>query len=366
MAVSVEDVKSAAAAFGLFDQDTIKIAKSDTCLTNETYFISGLGSDKRYILQTLNKTVFKRPHIVMSNIRLVLAHIRGKVEQRGGDVSREAVSLVTTLNGETFHVDKAGEIFRAYKLIDNIFTRSYSDEPEVVGQAASCFADFSRMLMDFDPSLLSESIPDFHDISYLYGVLDSALSEDLHLRADTAKSEIDFAGMRKRESEAFIQHAASAKLPQRVIHNDYRLSNILLDKPTGKPLCVLDFDLLMPGWQPMDLARALVYSGCSCREDEEDLEKCVIDLRLFEEVSKICYSKLKKWITRQEKDLLPMFLKQIAFESGLRYLIDYLCGDIYYKAARPRQNLARARVQFKIVEEVEKNWNSIQTVIKKL
>lgn len=158
---------------------------------------------------------------------------------------------------------------------------------------------------------------------------------------------------------------AEGKVPLRVTHNDTKLNNILFDKTTGKGLCVIDLDTVMPGLAANDFGDSIRFGANHCAEDETDLSKVQFSMELFEVYTKGFLLATGNSLTALEKQTLPWGAKLMTIECGMRFLTDYLEGDHYFHINREKQNLDRARTQFKLVADMEENWATMQHTIEK-
>ena len=162
-----------------------------------------------------------------------------------------------------------------------------------------------------------------------------------------------------------VNAISDGRVPLRVTHNDTKLNNVKLDAVDGRGLCVIDLDTVMPGSLLYDYGDALRFGASSGAEDEIDLDKIYFDLELFEVFTKGFLEEVGDKLTPTEIELLPFSAKLLTYECGMRFLGDYLNGDIYFKTHRERHNLDRARTQFKLVEDIENKLNAMKEIVKK-
>jgi hypothetical protein len=143
-----------------------------------------------------------------------------------------------------------------------------------------------------------------------------------------------------------------AQLPERVTHNDTKLNNVMLDDATGEGVCVIDLDTVMPGLAPYDFGDMVRTTTSPAREDERDLSKVKMQFPMFEALAR-GYLAAAAFLTPAERRLLPFSGKLITYEIGLRFLTDFLSGDVYFKVRREGHNLDRCRAQFTLVQSIE-------------
>jgi Ser/Thr protein kinase RdoA (MazF antagonist) len=318
---------------------------------NDTWLVTchaATGAPARYILQRINGQVFRSPAAVMQNIEHVTAHL--SVQLAGDpDRARRALTLVPTRDGRNWHEDPNGETWRAYPFIEN--ARSYETATSVdqAFQAAQAFGRFQQQLSSLPPPRLHETIPDFHHTPKRFAALEQAIAADAKGRAVLAKPEIDFALAHQSITGVLLQ----ANLPERITHNDTKFNNVLLDEATGESLCVIDLDTVMPGLALYDFGDMVRTTTSPAAEDEQDLGKVTMQFPMFEALVRGYLWAAGEFLTKSEKKFLAFSGKLITFETGIRFLADFLNGDTYFKIHREGHNLDRCRTQFKLVESIE-------------
>lgn len=329
---------------------------------NDTYLIQ-TDCGNQYVLQRVNHEVFKKPIDVMHNINLVTFFLREKIRAEGGDPCREAMTLVPAMDGKMYVQTNAEDVFRMYLLIENAVCYDLIDTPKTFFNAAQSFGRFQRMLADFPAEELRETIPHFHDTFHYYNKLEDAIERDCLGRSKDVVQEIQFIRERVADTHIINQAFASNELPLRVTHNDTKLNNVMFDKNTNNALCVIDLDTVMPGSLLFDFGDAIRYGANTAAEDETDLSKVSLDLNLFKEFTKGYLSELSSSITPIELELLPFSAKLLTLECGIRFLTDYLVGDIYFKIHKLNHNLDRARTQLKLVEDIESKLPQMKQIV---
>ena len=317
-----------------------------------------------YILQLINTGVFKNPTDMMNNICKVTNHIKKKVIQFGGDVEREVMSVLTTVDGKNFFVASNGDTYRAYKYIKDSVTIDGNATPEEFCQAGIGFGKFQNYLADFPISDLVETIENFHHTPNRINKLKETIKTDKFDRVKTCEDVIEYILKNEHEAGVIIDGIQNGSIPIRVTHNDTKLNNILFDKNTKEAICVIDLDTVMPGSLLYDFGDAIRYGASTAAEDEKDLDKVAIDLKLFESFSKGFVTTLKDTITETEKKLLPFSAKLLTYELVVRFLDDYLNGDTYFKTKYLEHNLVRAKNQMKICQDIESKFDDMHKIIK--
>lgn len=333
--------------------------------TYAVYFQFPDGDDKRYILQKINKNVFKNPDELMKNVANVTSYLRESILSGGGDPDRETLNLVKTSKGRDYFVDEEGEYWRIYQFIENTVTLQTVEKPGDMYEAAKVFGSFQKHLADYPADTLFEIIPEFHNTRNRFNQFMKVLEEDVKNRARDVKEEIAFVLGRQNEAGLLADMAQNGELPLRVTHNDTKLNNVLMDKATRRGICAVDLDTVMPGLSLYDFGDAIRYGANPAGEDETDLSRVIMDESLFEAYTEGYLQEAGSSLTDKEAELLPTGAKMMTFECGMRFLTDYLQGDTYFKIHKEHQNLDRCRTQFKLVSDMEKKWDKMQAIVKK-
>lgn len=333
---------------------------------NSTYLVvmRDEGKETQYILQKINNNVFKDVDGLMNNIRLVTEFNRKMITKRGGNPNRESLTLVYTNDGKThyFNEEDCG-YYRMYLFITDAIAYQKIEKPEYFYQSAVAFGNFANLLAQFDASKLVEVIKDFHNTKRRYENLINAINCDKVGRVKEVQEEIKFATDRKELCGKIVSLLESGQMPTKVTHNDTKLNNVMLDAVSGEPVAVIDLDTIMPGSICYDFGDSIRFGCNTAKEDEHDLSKINFNLELFSAYAKGYLSALKGSITKIEKENLAYGAILMTYECGIRFLTDYLEGDVYFHTTREGQNLDRARGQFKLVSEMEKNLDKMQEII---
>nr|WP_317282133.1 phosphotransferase [uncultured Sellimonas sp.] len=335
---------------------------------NATYalYMPGENGDERsYILQKVNSNVFKDPAGVMENIFGVTEYLRGVIREEGGDPDRETLFYIKTKNGCTYFEDNDGEPWRCSNFIENSECYQSVEDPVQFYQSGSSFGHFLKQLKNYPAEKLKETIPDFHHTVKRFGAFQVALKRDLKNRAATCRPEIDFVLEREKDCGVLVSKQEDGTLPLRVTHNDTKLNNILFDAKTGKGLCIIDLDTIMPGLAANDFGDSIRFGAATAAEDEKNLDLMHFDIHLYELYVKGYLEETKDVLTEEEIRSLPWGARLMTLECGIRFLTDYLQGDTYFKTEYPEHNLVRARTQFKLVKEMEEQFETMQEIVRK-
>ena len=338
-------------------------------LINDTFVVEQKTESQtlRFVLQRINHAIFKNPIQLMENIFRVTDHIQTHFPRKDENgFLRNTMTVIPTQEGELCLQTESGDFWRVYSFMENTLTFDSPDKPENVFEAARAFGEFQSWIADLPSPRLHETIPDFHHTQKRFQALEKSIEENKAKRAEEAKNEIEFALERKELASVLVNLQKEGKIPERITHNDTKINNVLLDKTSGKGICVIDLDTVMPGLTLYDFGDMVRTMTCRAAEDEPDLSKVNFEVLLFESLAKGYLSSASKFLTPIEKDHLVLSGKLICFEQGIRFLKDYLDRDIYYKTTRKNQNLDRTRTQFKLVEEIENQEKDLIQIIKSI
>lgn len=335
---------------------------------NDTFLLTFEQADKsrrNYILQRMNKDIFTKPEELMENVINVTSFLRKKIIENGGNPDRETLNIIPTVDEKSFYVDSYGEYWRAYIFIEDAISYDAVEKPDHFYQSAVAFGNFQRLLSEFPAETLHETIEGFHDTKARFAVFKKAVEEDIMGRAASVQDEIKFVLEHEDVANVLGDMLAKGELPLRVTHNDTKLNNIMIDKATGKGICVIDLDTVMPGLAVNDFGDSIRFGASTGAEDEIDLDKISCDMELFELYTKGFTEGCGGKLTEKEIEMMPTGAKVMTFECGMRFLTDYLQGDTYFKIHRENHNLDRCRTQFKLVSDMEAKWQTMQDIVAK-
>ena len=315
--------------------------------------VDAAAGSRRYVLQHINTRVFPKPLDVMANIVRVTRHLGAKLGDAKGGF--RAMVVIETREGATWFRDAQGQYWRCYDFVEG--THPYTegeDDPRRHGyEAARAFGRFQQLLADLPAPPLLETIPGFHDTPARFRALERAADADAAHRAIEAGDELDFARQRQPLTRALDDPFRRGEVPLRIVHNDTKLNNVLFDNQTGAGACVIDLDTVMPGLALHDFGDMCRFGTNTAREDE-DADRVRVNLEVFEALVRGYLESVGGMLNAAERRLLVASTRVITFEIGVRFLTDYLNGDIYFKIKRPRHNLDRARNQFALLASMER------------
>ena len=346
----LQHVLEVASHFDIAEQ-IADITEITTGHINRTYQLH-TDTARSYILQKVNTVIFKDSEGLMNNIHLVTDHLRRKLLSRGRDADREALQLIPSKSGAVFH-RSGDEVWRMYLTITGAKTYDRATSDEMFCEVGRAFGVFQRELADFDAAQLVETIPAFHDTVSRYAYFEEVVANDVVARRREVEEEIAFFMDRKCKAGFIVDGIREGTFPLRVTHNDTKLNNIMIDDETGKGICILDLDTVMPGSVLADFGDAIRFGASTAAEDETDLSLVNMDIDKFTAFAKGFVGGLEGSLTEAEVRALPMGAYMMTLECGLRFLTDYLNGDTYFRIKHPKHNLDRARNQMKLVRDME-------------
>ena len=347
-------IEQAAYAFRLDGEPVAREVLNQGHINTTVKLTTDTGAE--YILQKINKYVFRDPVRLMGNISAVTEYLRQRVED-----PRHALHFIPTYQGLYYHRDQNGEFWRMYDFVGG-FCLDTPECEEDFYQSALAFGRFQQMLSEFPAETLTETIPEFHNTPDRFRKLKESIAADPMGRLAGVKAEVDFFLEREEMGSRLQKQRENGTLPLRVTHNDTKLNNVLLDKKTRKSLCVLDLDTVMPGLSAFDFGDSIRFGAATAAEDEKDLSKVEMDLHLFEIYTR-GFLEAATNLTEAEIQALPMGAYTMTLECGSRFLKDYLDGDVYFKVNYPDHNLVRARTQIKLVADMEKKMDEMNAIV---
>ena len=327
---------------------------------NDTYIVRTEGDAPDYILQRKNHHIFPDVPGMMENIKAVTEHIKSKVQ----DPLRETLTVIPAKDGKLYV--QAGENWWAMCLyIPDTLSYDRADSPELAYQGGLGTGRFQALLSDFDKPL-SETIKGFHNIRWRFQQWDAAIAADNAGRVVTLQEEISWIESRREEMLGFWSLVENGTIPAHVTHNDTKISNILFNKSDGGMLCMIDLDTVMMSTSLNDFGDAIRSYANTGAEDDSNLDNVELSLEMFEAYAKGYLHEQKRTMTPVELDWLAFSAKYITFEQVLRFLMDYIDGDKYYKTAYPDHNLVRTRAQYKLLQSMERQYKEMCEVIRNL
>lgn len=321
------------------------------------------GVRLHYVLQRINRNVFRKPEQVMENMDRVTRHLLAKIHAEKVETRKRTIRLLRTFANQPCVTDERGDVWRAYIFVENARAYDVLETPEQAFKVAQAFGEFQCNLVDLPGPRLHETIPDFHNTPKRLEALRQAIRRDPVGRERRVRREIDFIMKRADETERLLRLQAEGAIPERITHNDTKVNNILIDDLTGDDICVIDLDTVMPGLSLYDFGDMVRAGTSPAEEDEVDLAKVGMRFEMYEALYRGFLSSAGSFLTEAERENLPFSGKLITFEIAIRFLTDYLEGDVYFKVKRPEHNLERCRNQLRMVESIEEQSKRMKDLL---
>ena len=332
---------------------------------NTTYRVETSNCEFDYVLQSINTDVFKNIDYLSDNISRILSHIKNKLSLvfPSDEIFRRSLTLVKTKYGDSYYKDNDGIYWRVFIFITNSETIDFFKNEEYAYLAGAAFGDYQWMLSDLPSPLLYDTIPNFHNTPSRIAQFKKTIALDSYNRLADVQKEVDFLLSFEEEMSSIIKFGKQGIIPKRNIHQDTKLSNILFDK-NGELLCVIDLDTTMPGYLCYDFGDAVRGGMNTGAEDDEDIENVSVDMNLYKSFVKGYAATTKNFILESEIRTLAFGAKLITYEQCVRFLEDYLNGDVYYKCHKPKHNLIRAKAQIALLQSIISNYDDMESIVK--
>ncbi len=319
-----------------------------------------------YLLQRINHYVFKDPALLMRNMALVTDHISSQLRNQGvRDLERRTLTIIPTREGNNYFRDPEGNYWRVLRFIGDHLVFDSTTDPAIAYEGARKFGEFTRMLNDLPSEKVGTIIPDFHNMQWRFTQLKESIRKDQAGRLKLVKGEIDYVESRSKMMLTIHELGEKGEIPLRITHNDTKISNVLFDADR-KGLCVIDLDTIQPGYVTSDFGdgiRTLTNTG---EEDDEHLDRVSMDLGLYEAFASGFLDSTRDILSDTEKNALLYAGLLFPYMQAVRFLIDYLDGDIYYKTKHKEHNLVRTRAQIKLAQDGEAKMDQLKQIIQKL
>ncbi|PIE99770.1 MAG: serine kinase [Maribacter sp.] len=330
---------------------------------NDTYILKTIGGDSpNYLFQRKNGTIFKDVPAMMDNIQNITTHLKAKIVANGGNPLRETMTLVKTHDGGLYQQDEEGGFWTMCLFISDSVSYESADTPELAYSGGKGIGRFQRMTSDYKGQLV-DILPGFHNIRFRFEQWDDILEKDPVGRKSTVEEEISWIEDRRDEMLKFWTLVEDGTIPTRVTHNDTKINNILFDKK-GDVLCMIDLDTVLSSTVLNDYGDAIRSYTNTGLEDDTDLDKVSMDFAIFTAYTKGYLEEAKSFLEQVEIDYLAFSAKYITYEQVLRFLMDYIAGDTYYKIKYPGHNLVRTHAQYKLLQSIEAQFMAMQNTVK--
>jgi hypothetical protein len=324
------------------------------------------GCEHRYVFQAINRNVFKDPYAVMQNVERVTRHINSRVLRLKKDLGGQTLNLFPARTGGSWVEDDHGTVWRCYNHIEGCVTYDVVENTRQAYQAARAFGSFQDLVSDLDANGISETIPDFHHTRKRFARLMEVAAADPLGRLDSVRAEFEFVKARESLTGILLDLVDDGEIPVRVTHNDTKINNVMIDAGSDEAVCVIDLDTVMPGLALYDFGDLVRSATSPAAEDETDLSKVEMQMPMFEALVEGYLDAAGEFINDTEVEYLTHAGKLMTLEVGIRFLTDFLEGDVYFKTHHARHNLDRCRTQFKLVERIEAREDEMQSFVRKV
>ena len=342
------------------DGNFVSAERYGTGHINDTFKLVTTGNT--YIMQRINTSIFREPENLMDNFTRVCQHIAGKIRLEKAvnpNSRRRHLQVIMSHKNEPFFIDADGNFWRCYIFVDEARTYDVLEKAEQAYAAAKAFGAFQNDLADM-PGRLHETILNFHNTPWRLANLEAAVAADKLGRLKDVAPELDYIMAQKDEYSLLLNEVAAGNIFERTTHNDTKLNNVLIDDLTGEGICVIDLDTVMPGLPHYDFGDMVRTGTSPAPEDELDLSKVGMRFEMFEALLRGYLASAGNFLNAREKELLPFSGKLITLEIGIRFLTDYLEGDVYFKIHREKHNLDRCRTQVKLAQSIDSQFDAMR------
>ena len=355
----MDNYKAAEKVIGnfLIDGELEKIKVNTQGHINST-FVSTFVKDgirTKYTHQKINRNVFKNPKEVMENIVAVTQHIEDKVSSFP-DKDRRVLKVIFTKDNLPYYIDEDGEYWRTYIFIENVNTYDKIPSVNAARNLGKGIGNFQKQLSDFDGSRLNITIPHFHDMNLRYRQLDDAVKADVKGRCAQVKAELDFLYANKERGCRIWDDFEKGILPNRVTHNDTKMNNVLFDPESDEAVCVIDLDTIMPGTILFDTGDMIRTACNTAEEDEKDFSKVSFNAEMYKSLIGGYMESADSFLTKEEREGIKESGRVITQIMAVRFLTDYIAGDVYYHTAYDEHNLVRCRTQLGLIKSMDEQW----------
>ena len=355
----MDNYKAAEKVIGnfLIDGELEKIKVNTQGHINST-FVSTFVKDgvrTKYTHQKINRNVFKNPKEVMENIVAVTQHIEDKISSFP-DKDRRVLKVIFTKDNLPYYIDEDGEYWRTYIFIENVNTYDKIPSVNAARNLGKGIGNFQKQLSDFDGSRLNITIPHFHDMNLRYRQLDDAVKADVKGRCAQVKAELDFLYANKERGCRIWDDFEKGILPNRVTHNDTKMNNVLFDPESDEAVCVIDLDTIMPGTILFDTGDMIRTACNTAEEDEKDLSKVSFNAEMYKSLIGGYMESADSFLTKEEREGIKESGRVITQIMAVRFLTDYIAGDVYYHTAYDEHNLVRCRTQLGLIKSMDEQW----------
>ncbi|SEB81823.1 Ser/Thr protein kinase RdoA involved in Cpx stress response, MazF antagonist [Tenacibaculum sp. MAR_2009_124] len=320
---------------------------------NTTY--KATTANRSYILQKINHSIFKNVEELSKNIIRITEHIASKASKGKDDFT---LKVIPSKNNEGFYKDSEGNYWRMFNYLENSTTFEVLESIEQANSLGKAFGNYQKLLIDLPAPNLFEILPDFHNTPLRIEHFNKSITVNFENRKENAGEEINYLLNLAPEMGDIVALGNQKKIPLRSIHQDAKLSNILFNTDNDD-FCIIDLDTTMPGYLCYDFGDAVRTGMNTAGEEEKDISKASLNMNLFKPFAKGYAKASKQFITKEEIKTLVLGAKTITYEQAIRFLADYLNGDIYYQTSYPENNLIRTKVQIELLKDIIEKYDEM-------
>jgi serine/threonine protein kinase len=331
---------------------------------NDTFKVSIGGGNVSYLLQKINHHIFPNIEGLMQNIQLVTDHLKKVLDGKVDNVNKHTLTIIPCRNGKRYYKDPSGDFWRMFILLDNVKSYDIVETYQQAYAGGRAFGQFQKQLSTLDARQIIEVLPNFHNIDFRLDNLQKAIEANKANRLSEVEDLLAFIDSRKDRMRTILLMAENNELPLRITHNDTKFNNVLLDE-NDNVQCVIDLDTVMPGYVAYDFGDAIRTIINSAAEDEKDLSKVQLNIPLYQAYAEGYIAEANEFLTEKEIESLFYGVLLLPFMQAVRFLTDYIDGDLYYKIHYLDHNLVRTRSQIKLVQELETNEEFLREILNK-
>lgn len=355
-----QDLKQIASQFKI-EGKVESVAQLGEGFINDTFIVKTAGDTPDYLLQRKNSSIFTDVPAMMDNIQKVTTHLKRKIEAKGGDPLREALTVIPANDGKLYHLDSERQYWAVCIFIKDTIAYQRASDAELAYKGGKGIGLFQAMLADFHEPL-TDILAGFHNIRYRFKQWDDTLAKDPVGRKASVATEIEWVESRRKEMLAFWELVEKGEIPTRVTHNDTKINNILFDKK-GDVLCVIDLDTVLSSTCLNDYGDAMRSYTNTGLEDDTNLANVSMNIDIFKGFTRGYLSEAASFLTKSELEYLAFSARYITYEQVLRFLMDYIDGDKYYKTKDKEHNLTRTRAQYKLLTSMEEQYDAMKKIV---
>jgi len=347
------------------DEDDFEIIPFGSGHINDTYLVkSKTGHSPAYLMQKINKFVFKDIDGLMNNMARVIVHLKEKIAKTHlGNPETAVLTLVASKTGKYYYQDEQDNYWRITHFLEDTQSYDLVTTEQQAFQGGMAFGSFQNLLSDLDPATIIDTIPDFLNIEKRINDFNKAIKNDSAGRLKKVLPEVEFLSSWSTAMNEILILGKAGVLPLRITHNDTKFNNVLLDRDNNIQ-CVIDLDTVMPGYVAYDFGDAIRSIINTAEEDEQDLDAIQLNIPLFRAFTKGYLSQTKSFLTEPELKSLIKGVLLLPYMQAVRFLTDYLNGDVYYKTHFPEHNLQRASAQIQLFKLLELSKEELRDIVK--